>query len=217
MKQLAFTVVMIFLFTYPVAAQEEPKTLLGTSHDKVTTFYWGPDLKWHFHGSRMEETVSPVLGASLGVIVNRKVILGIGGWGKVTRTSFYGHYIGKNDGQIIDNPHQKMAVGYGYGGLVLGVVCKSNRSVHATFTSVFGVGSSNEYVIESDGDHGTTFNSPGFGIIEPMLNMEMNLTRQLRVHVGLGYRWIAARRFEQLSSGDLSGLSLQTAIKIGRY
>jgi hypothetical protein len=217
MKHNLLTVVMILLFVCSVTAQEEPTTLLGTSKQNMTTFYWGPEFKWHFHGSRIQETVSPLLGGSLGMIINRKVILGIGGWGKVTRTTFYGHYAGKVDGQIVDNPHQKMAVGYGYGGLVLGVVCKSNRSVHATFTSVFGVGSSNEYVIENDGDHGTTFNSPGFGIIEPMLNMEMNLTRQLRVHVGLGYRWIGARHFEQLSSGDLSGLSLQTALKIGRY
>lgn len=216
MKRALQTAVLLLL-TNSLVAQEEPKTILGSSKHTTSTFYWGPSLKWHFYNNRMTQAASPLLGGQLGVIINRKVIIGVGGWGKIARTSFTGHYIGRDDGQVIDNPHQRMAVGYGYGGLVLGMQFASNKSMHVTFTSLFGLGSSNEYIIEDDGDHGTTFNSPGFGIVEPTVNLELNLTRNLRLEIGAGYRWIGANRFEQLRSSELSGLTLNTALKIGRY
>jgi hypothetical protein len=218
MKPLLFSLAMSACIISRSLAQEEPQTLLGsTAKEEMTTFYWGPEFRLHFYGSRMREAASPLFGGKLGMIINRKVIVGVGGWGKISKTTFSGHYIDTDDGQVIDNPNQKMAVGYGYGGLIFGVIVKSNDAVHITLSSLFGRGTSNEYIIEADGDHGTTFNSPGFGIVEPILNVEMNLTKHLRFEAGLGYRWISASRFEQLTSRDLSGLTLQTALKIGRY
>ena len=198
-------------------AQEEPKTLFQSSGNRIQTFFFSSGLKVHFHGSRMEETASPLLGASLGIILDRKFIVGVSGWGKVVRTTFYGHYIQRRNGMTTEIPHQKMAVGYGYGGLLLGAILQSNKPLHVTITSLFGAGSSNEYIIEADGDHGTTFNSPGFAVIEPMVNLELNLTKKLRAAFGVGYRWIGAGKFEQLSSADLSGLTCQVALQLGKY
>lgn len=135
----------------------------------------------------------------------------------MARTTFSDPYTDYDDGQFINNPNQTMAVGYGYGGLILGYTHQSNAAVHLTFTSVFGIGTSNEFIIDDDGDHGTTFNSPGFGIIEPTLGVEMNLTEYVRLEAGVGYRFFLANRFEQLNTRELSGINLQVAVKFGQY
>jgi hypothetical protein len=218
MKPLLFTLAISVCMMGHSLAQEEPQTLFGAAEkQEITSFYWGPEVRLHFYGTRMREAASPLLGGKLGLIINRKVIIGLGGWGKISRTTFSGHYTDTDDGKVIDNPNQKMAVGYGYGGLIAGIVFRSNEAVHITFTSLFGRGTSNEYIIQENGSHGTTFNSPGFGIVEPTLNAELNLTRHFRLEAGLGYRWIAANRFEQLTTRDLSGFTLQAAVKIGGY
>lgn len=218
MKLLLFTLAISIGVIHHSLAQDEPQTLLGkAAKEQMTSFFWGPEFRLHFHGSRMREAASPLLGGKLGLIINRNVIMGISGYGKISRTTFHGHYIDTDDGKVIDNPNQKMAVGYGYGGFIVGFVFKSNDAVHLTFTSLFGRGTSNEYIIQDNGSHGTTFNSPGFGIIEPTINAELNLTRHFRIEAGLGYRWISANRFEQLTSADLSGLTLQIAVKMGEY
>ncbi len=218
MKKVLPGVILLIAFSACALAQEKPRTLLGSATDvKMNTFFWGPELKLHIHHARITEAVSPLFGAKAGWIINRKLLVGIGGWGKVARTTFYGHYTDYDDGQFIDNPNQRMAVGYGYGGLVLGYVHQSNAAVHVTFTSAFGIGTSNEFIVENDGDHGTTFNSPGFGVIEPTVGLEMNLTEYFRLEAGAGYRVFLANRFEQLSTNELSGITLQVTVKFGRY
>ena len=210
---------LLVAFCQAVAAQETPQTLLNMAgEEKMSTFYWGPEFKLHFHGRRMEQFASPLIGGKMGLIINRKLILGVGGWGKVGRTTFYGRCVGHDDdGQLVDIPNQKMAYGYGYGGLILGYVHQSNKAIHFTFTSVFGGGTCNEFIIEADGDHGTTFNSPGFFLIEPTLNVEINLTARLRMEAGVGYRWMSGNRFRQLSTSELSGFTVPIALKIGKY
>ncbi|WP_026135613.1 hypothetical protein [Nafulsella turpanensis] len=93
-----------------------------------------------------------------------------------------------------------MGVGYGYRGILLGYVFNSNEPIHFIVSSVCGLGTSNEFLIDPDGDHGNTFNSPGFGIIEPNVKLEMNLSKLLLFQAGMGYRRVNANRFEHLTS-----------------
>ena len=210
---LAFTFsIAINVFTL---AQDQPQTIF----QRDTTFHKGrffsPAVRVHFYGNDLNTEASTLVGGTFGWVFNRSFLLGVGGFGKVTRTRYSASYAQRNDdGQVINDRHP-MGLGYGYGGLVLGFVANSNRPVHFTFPVLIGLGTSNEYEIEEDGDHGTTINSPGFFIIEPAINMEVNLLEDLRFNLGLTYRYMDTSRFDELDSGSLNGLGIHVAIKFG--
>jgi hypothetical protein len=201
------------------AQQDEPRTLLGSVKAYKSTFFWGPEGKVHFFPQRFNESAAALLGGKVGIVINRQFSVSVGGWGKVTPSTFYGDCLGKDKhtGQPVVVRNQQLAVGYGYGGITVGYSIHMDAPVHITFNSLLGRGTSNEYVIEADGDHGTTFNSPGFSIVEPTVRLECNLTSRIRFEAGAGYRWIFAHRFSQLSTRELSGLSLHTAFVFGKY
>jgi hypothetical protein len=226
---LEFWIILSGLFLYLCTARllaqsatpSDPKdsetveTLLGEPTRMQLHYFWGPETRIHFFSGELSPSAAWLLGGKTGITLGRHWLLGAGGWGKINRTFYYGAYTDLEDG--IDNPHQKMAVGYGYGGLLLGYVFTPTRAMHASFTTLLGGGTSNQFIIEPDGDHGTTFNSPTFGIVEPTLNLELNLTRKLRLEVGIGYRWINANRFRILTEHQLNGFTLQAALKMGHY
>ncbi len=78
-------------------------------------------------------------------------------------------------------------------------------------------GSSNEYIIQDNGSHGTKFGLPGFCIIKPNLDIEMNLTKKMRVEAGIGCPHIFADYFKSLSSADPSALSFKMGLKLGVF
>ncbi|WKN42065.1 hypothetical protein [Tunicatimonas pelagia] len=138
----------------PVSAQEieQPQTIF--QHD--TTYHRGkffsPELRIHFYGSDLETAASPLLGGTFGWVFNRSFMVGISGFGKIACTRYRANYPQHNDnGQVLEERHP-MGLGYGYGGLLLGYILQFNRSVHVTFPVLIGLGTSNEYEIEPDGD-----------------------------------------------------------------
>ena len=144
-------------------------------------------------------------------------MVGLSGFGKIARTKYLADYPQMDEnGQVLEDRHP-MGLGYGYGGVILGYILNSNSPVHLKFPVLIGIGTSNEYEIEPDGDHGTTINSPGFFIIEPGVSVELNLLQELRLEAGLTYRYIDTSRFEQLGAGSLNGFGLRTALIFGKY
>ena len=195
---------------------EKPQTIFQHNTTYNQGKFFSPEVRIHFFGNDVETEASTLIGASFGWVFNRSFMVGIGGFGKITGTRYRANYPQLNEnGQTLEDFHP-MGLGYGYGGLLLGYVLQSNRPVHITFPVLIGLGTSNEYEIEPDGDHGTTINSPGFFIIEPGVSAEFNLLENLRLELGLTYHYLDTSRFEQLEAGSLNGLGIRLAIKFGK-
>jgi hypothetical protein len=211
-------IVFILIARNAAAQNDTVQTVWKTDKVQAKNFV-APEIKLHVYNSHFNESMAMLLGVKTGWIFNRHLIIGLGGYGKVTPSIYYNQYeyTDKGTGAHMSVPNQKMGVGYGYGGLILGGIFSPYKAIHATFTCLIGGGSSNEYIIQENGSHGTTFNSPGFVIVEPSLNLEFNLSTKIRYEIGTGYRYLFADRFESLTSSDLSGLNFQMSVNFGSF
>lgn len=116
MKKLLLAVVLI-LFTVPIIANAEEKTLI--SGEIESGGYGGPVVKL----SVVNNEFAVFMGARGGWIINHTIIVGGGGYGLATDI-----FVSSN----------KLSLGYG--GLELGYVFQSDSLVHFTAHSLFGFG-----------------------------------------------------------------------------
>lgn len=197
--------------TYSVKAQQtEPKTLFPALVNQPSGHFWAIETGAHHLSSRFREYATPILGLTYARIINQSFLLGVGGKGKIGRTTFYAD-------DTYTKPGQLCAVGYGYGGILIGYIHRSYEAIHWTIPVLIGLGSSNEYEIGPRGEHSTTFNSPTFPVIEPAIHLELNLLTKTRLELGFGYRFIGTRRFQQIGPEQLNGLTFQLLLKQGKF
>lgn len=208
----------LFFFTKTYAQTDSVKTLLGGGWNS-THFFVGPTAQVQINNSRFSEPMSLFLGGQSGWIINGRLVFGLTGYGKVTTSTYYGTYMYEDDlnGEQITVNDRKMRVAYGFGGALLGVIIHPADAMHVLVGTVIGGGTANEFIVNENGSHGTTFQSPGFFMLEPRCAVELNLTRFLRFELNAGYRYISAAHFESLSSRDLSGVTLGMGFKLGIY
>lgn len=218
-KRTTTLLVLLAVYSAHLASQTDSIHTIFRNGVVSQHFFIEPEFKTHLHSSRFSEPASLLIGGKLGWTFNSHLMFAFCGYGKTTPTTYYGPYTYKDKvtGEEVTVAHQKMRTGYGYGGIAVGVILNPYNAVHLAFGSVLAGGSSNEYIIQDNGSHGTTFGSPGFFIMEPSLNMEMNLTKKMRLEAGAGYRYIFAGYFKSLSSSDLSGLSFNLGLKLGAF
>lgn len=215
-----FTLFLFFLlwFEFGMSQDEEPKTLFQSNAQTHTGWFGSLEGRTHFFtGQNVETRASGLIGGQFGMIINRRFLISVGGYGKIRRVDYRASYPQYNrSGELVEEKHP-MGLGYGYGGICVGYIWNSNEPIHLVFPVYLGMGTSNEYEIEIDGDHGTGINSPGFAIIEPGVQLELNLQQNLRLIVGINYRYMDLSRFEELNRNDLDGLGLHFGLKMGKF
>lgn len=154
-----------------------------------------------------------LLGGHGGLIFNKKVMLGFGGYGITTPIKFDG----------ID-PSEPLELTGGYGGFVLGYVLAPREVFHAAFPVTIGVGGMNvreadfRYDINDPLVNDRIENSI-FVVIEPGAQMEINITRFFRLAVGLSYRITEGVNLEKnnITDKDTSGLAGNVSFKFGGF
>lgn len=199
------------------AQVEAPKTLFSSTAEEHFGWYLSPSINSHFFSQDIQSPSTLLAGGQMGIVLHRSFLIGFGGSGTIRSAKFSADYPQwDQNGMLLHNKHP-MGLGYGFGGLYLAYIHNSNEAIHLVFPVFLGFGSSNEYEIEADGDHGTTINSPGFTLIEPGLGIELNLQTSFRLFLGMSYRWVDHSRFEQLPNGALNGISLKIAFKTGKF
>lgn len=120
-----------------------------------------------------------IVGGRGGWVVNKTFVLGGGGYGLVTHNDVTG--LPKTNLQL------------GYGGAELEWIVASDEAVHASAMLLIGAGGAQ---IRSDSawESGQNYRmgdiaSTTFFVLEPQVNVELNLTRWFRVGAGASYRW----------------------------
>ncbi len=106
---------------------------------------------------------------------------------------------------------------FGYGGLYLGYVRNSDRLVHYELHSIIGAGGvSYNYYKNIDNDEWKA-EGDAFFIVEPGVNVEMNVTDFFRIAVGGIYRLVTGVNYHDVTDDHLSGLSAQIVFKFGSF
>jgi len=209
-----FTLLVLALFVQLSFAQEETiekkdemKTIFTKENLKFTGGYIAPEIKV----SNVHEDISLFVGGKIGFTFNDKFSIGLAGYGLSNNSNFNIDYSG--------NPNTSARIGMGYGGLSMEYSLFSNKVIHFTVPVV--VGAAGIYIYEDDGDffyndYEDIENSAAF-VVEPGVNIEVNVFKFMRLDLGASYRLIAGSDLFYLQDEDLSDLSFNATFKFGLF
>lgn len=151
------------------------------------------------------------LGGHGGVILNKHFIFGGGGYGLTT----------KNDFRVPGGTPERLNLYGGYGGLILGYILAPKEVIHVSFPVLIGAGGV-EVVDDSlptVNDLRATIERTAFFVIEPGVEIEMNVARFLRIAANGGYRHVEGADLDinAISNSDLSSWTAGISFKFGKF
>ena len=189
-------------------AEEErwsPSTLFGNM--RVTGGYGGLT----FAGSRMLGQQAALAGGRGGVVLGHHVTIGLAGYGEALDLD-----VPNNMG------HEGTTfLGMGYGGLLLEYIVMPRQVVHFSGEVLiggggFGFGDVTQTQDGAEPDVQFRDEGRGFGVIEPGLNVGVNVTRWMRILGGASYRFVTDFNDFGVEDEDLEGMSYRLSLLFGR-
>jgi len=178
---LVFFLICIVAFSGEAWAQEEqPKTLVGDGHVKISGF-GGPIIEFSSIGGTM------VVGA------------GGGGAALFNNTFYFGGYgIGLSKSNLMNNSNI-IDVEIGHGGFWTGFIIHPNSMIHGVISTKLGWGEISEF------RRGIPISiTDNIFVAQPQAEIELNITLWFKFSAGLGYRWVNGQDF---STVDLNGIT----------
>lgn len=141
-----------------------------------------------------------LVGGRGGWIINHAFVIGGGGYGLVNEIT------ASNDSLL----------SFGYGGVELEYVHRSNKLLHFTVQTLIG-GGSVEYRDKRNKDAQNNDVHDDFFIAEPGVNVILNVSKNFRIGLGGSYRYVTGVSFRGLNNSDLSGPSAVLTFKFGSF
>lgn len=217
MKASLISLLFIVFVLSGVEAQErfldksnEPRTILGNDPKAI-----GGYLSFHL-GNAMLENQDALMGQiRLAARIDHSFSIGITG-------TLFSDYI---NGLNFDRP-ENFPDGYyvegGYGGFFIEPVFAPHFPVHLSFPLMIGAGGvlfteeySDDYWEYQSGRYSTE--SSPFVIVEPGVELEVNLVRYIRFTLGASYRFTNAIQMDAGREHLLNGMTINGGIKMGVF
>jgi len=145
--------------------------------------------------------------------VHRTLSLGFGGYGMATQN------VEMDPAEIGGDFNETYYLQMGYGGMEVGFIQSSNQLVH--FTSHILVGGGGVCYTEDwerecgDDDH--VLDSDAFFVLEPSVDVELNVAKPFRIGLGASYRFVSDVELPALENEDIDGLSANLTFKFGWF
>jgi len=184
------------------AAVEESETATETLFDSDTkvSFAWGLDVKVNSIQDQTG-TLFEIYGGAL-----------------VSRSTMFAAAFGMNVGHP--------TVNYGYIGLLSQYTMNPKKVFHGSGQVLVARGSTKDYEREKTSlfDNYGNISGPGFWLVEPAVNAELNLSAKIRLVLGVGYRYVWGLDEDDplishtmVTNEDLSGWNLILGVKFATY
>ncbi len=212
MKKLIILILSLFVATFINAQDEDFKTIFGDEEFTISGF-GGPFMSFNTVAGEFAH----MMGGGGGVIINDKVLFGGYGLGKTTKigldssrfnnTDFANTYLHGNESRI-----PNLEIDYGHGGLFAGYVFNGKAAIHPTFMVQFGWGGLE--VTDGPNDEVVTDN---IFVLNPVLELEMNVTQFFRVGVGANYALITGVNIDGYKDSDFSSFGVFLSFKFGWF
>lgn len=188
--------VILVCLSAEVAAQEQDttKSLFG-SNVKVSEI-WTPEVKIN----SIQGDIGTLIGFYGGAVFNRSILLGISG------------------GANLSHPR----VNYGYFGAIGQYIYKPSNIWHCSGQLLLAYGSTKDYEDNKSGllDNFMNTSGAGFFLMEPGINLELNLCPRLTLVAGVSYRYISGLdennenvQITHVTNKDLSGINFNIGLK----
>lgn len=196
----------------PVVDTTKPRTLFG-SGDFTSGGFGGPVAKV----TSIDGNTSLLVGGRGAWVINKTLAIGGGGYGLVTpRTLREG----------IGTTSRDTMMNLGYGGAEIEVIIASSELVHFSVMTLIGAGdvstTTSRSMWDDDNDRGSgTITSDAFFVLEPQVNVELNVTDWFRMAAGVSYRLVNGVDSQvgsiKLDDKMLSGVAGVLTFKFGIY
>lgn len=207
MKQLIFAVAC--LISIQVIAQDLPTNKTSFEQPFKNSAYGGLSTQY----SRFNGQHALFTGAYGGLMIRHKLMVGIGGYGLVTKNKGYG---------LNAATHEQNNIRMGYGGLMLEYAVLDNERLHITTGALAGGG-----IIKNGHGHGSLpengsdelkdIDASGFYVIQPSVAIEYSVTEWFRVGAGAGYRYITGTSLPGITDKKMSAPTAGITLKFGGF
>ena len=191
-------VINMFLSTGAAAQQQDSTQTLFKSELRVSEL-WVPEVKIN----SIQGDIGTLIGFYGGALINRSFLAGIAG------------------GVNLGHPR----VNYGYFGGIGQYIITPAKLVHCSGQLVIAYGTTKDYENPKSGllDNFWNISGAGFFMLEPGMNLELNLSKKLTLVAGVSYRFVSALNendenvsITHVTNQDLSGLNFNLGLKFGR-
>lgn len=155
-------------------------------------------------------------GISGGIIIDQKIAIGLGGYG------FF-----KNDYLQIPESNEKYNLEGSYGGIIIEPIIGARKMIHLTFPILFGNGTiayrSDVKQFEKNNDNKETttkhkvLDRTKFLMIEPKINAEINLSKNILFGIGVSYRHTSKLDLAHTSTSFLNGFNTGFSLRLGNF
>ena len=130
-----------------------------------------------------------------------------------------GYGLANNVHSRVTGPLGERFVNFGYGGLDLEYILDSDDLMHLSFHSLVGGGAAG---FRRGWDGNMNFNTDNhmndvFFVIEPGVNIDLNVTAWFRTSFGMSYRYVSGVSTEATTNNDLTGLSAMLTFRFGKF
>jgi hypothetical protein len=200
----------------PKPADEGMRTLLGGRTD-IHHGGWGAPTS---HYTRLLDQDALLVGARGGWLIDHRVTIGLAGHGLTTvvRNRQY-------DAMLVDQGvelRRPSTLSLGYGGLLIEPIIAYRSPVHISLPIIIGAGgcayAQQRVVTQEDDVLGYRWDDgQAFFVVEPGIDLELNIIPLVRLGVGASYRYTSDVDLPATAKDALHGLNVGFAIKVGSF
>jgi hypothetical protein len=180
---------------------------------KLEDIKWSGFLSGDVRFSRVADTYGTFVGGKAAAILNDKLFLGVAGFGFA-----HPRKVSKTKSDIYSE--EKAYLNFGYGGVLLEYCIFPKELVSYSFGVIIGAGGysfSPESARNSSSNNENNDPTDVFFVIEPEINIYLNVERFLRLGAGVSYRITNGIEYHGFSDSDFAHPSLSLSISFGWF
>ena len=199
-------------YTAPTNNQTDPMETFFSGDIKLGGF-GGPEVRY----TRIQGEDAMLVGGKGGLLLNHSFVIGGAGYGIVTS-----HKVDGYDWSGIEPFKARDSVAClegGWGGLYMEYINHPHKRIHLAASALIGAGGlvyTNPRDWDDDKKH-EIYESSAFFVFEPGIWIELNVFKFMRIDFGAAYRVVAGLDLPNTENSDLSGPSLNMAVKFGSF
>jgi hypothetical protein len=196
MKKIMLVLLLVSA-AFPAYGAEDSTLMKRIQHHGA---FLAPVLK----ATEFRNQLALLVGGRVAWVANHQFCLGVGGYGLASEVE--SDYFG---------PDSTFLLNFGYGGLEVEYIFYPRRIFHFTVYSLIGAGGASFFTRDPDID--VEWDGDVFFIVEPGVNLELNVRDGFRIDFGYSYRFVSNLRMEGLSNKDLRDVAAVLTLRMGKF
>jgi len=214
---ILFAFAMVAIFAQKEQAPQEMKTIFGGQNDRIEHGGYGAIMVEY---AQIDNKDAVIVGGRGGWIINHRLVLGLAGKGIASNISYP---YDANNYDLLD----KFYLNGGYGGLLIEPIIAPFSPVHVSFPVIIGAGGvayslKSKFQNNYDNNYWETIDASAFFVVEPGIELNLNLVKFMRISFGGYYRFTSGLSLEnpygeKAATDILDGFSAGIAFKFGKF